>query len=225
MRTGLETDDFDLPGADKSGSLRRLLLGAARMKPAPKGTAEDPVPLAGGPASDYEREDERRVVTVLPRSAPEAEEQPERAGSEPEPDFGGGPRDWSVTLSLVDRAVTAVRASEERAQHFEVHARQMAEEAENERMVARARIISAESRAEEAEARAEDAEVYARSIEERLREVELDLEETRARASEAETRAQEAEDWLRRLHDALLDQVFSTQIEGIVREYGETRSE
>lgn len=232
MRIPFETES-DAPGADKpSGSLRRLLMGGARMRPTLKEAPERPGDsgdeVATAMAEEAGEDALRGEITVLPLVAPHHEDGrnlPARLAALSPPLGIGDRRDWSLTLSLVHRAVAAVRASEERAVKIEADAHEMAQRSENDRMLARARLISAEARAEEAEVRATEAEAYARAVEERAREIENDLQEARVRTKEAEARAHEAEAWLKRLHDALLDQVFSNQIEGIVREYSGPHAE
>jgi hypothetical protein len=158
----------------------------------------------------------RGLMNVLPLAGPEAPQRSpdRRPPTQTHSPAGGEARDWTATLGLVERAVAAVRASEERAVDLEVRSRESSEIFEEERRVTRARLISAESRAEEAEFRAGEAEAYAREVEIRLDELERELEDARVLARQAEARAVEAETWLKRLHDALMDQAFARENEG-----------
>ena len=200
-------------------SLRRLFSGGTGIAPEPQpvpDTDDDDRLAASLIPDDSQNPIVRGLMNVLPLVEPEpGQGDPDRRPSaEAVPPSGHDRRDWTATLGLVQRAVAAVRASEERAVDLEVHAREAADLLEEERRVARGRIISAESRAEEAEFRAREAEAYAREVEIRVDELERELDETRARAKEAEARATEAETWLKRLHDALMDQAFANVREG-----------
>lgn len=187
--------------------LRRLFSpGSEEAGPAPDGP-DDELAASLLP-SESENPVVRGLMNALPAAAPEAAASPSPEPAEAPAPVGEG-RDWSATLGLVQRAVAAVRASEERVSDLDARSREAADRSEEERRVARARIIAAESRAEEAEFRLRETENYARDVEVRAEELQRELDEARARMRETEARALEAETWLKRLHDALMDQTFA----------------
>ncbi len=92
-----------------------------------------------------------------------------------------GQRDWAFALDAVYRAAETMQVSEEQARQTETQSMELVEKAIKELKLAEGRLHAAES------AGATAAE----------------------RAREAETRAAEAEEWLKRLHDAIVEQLIS----------------
>ena len=91
------------------------------------------------------------------------------------------PRDWSAALKLVHQAAEAMRAGGDRAQKLEAHTQSLLERMSKDLQDAQARLEAAEARTRASE----------------------------AQAKQAEARAKEAEAWLRRIHDAILDELPS----------------
>ena len=91
------------------------------------------------------------------------------------------PRDWSAALKLVHQAAEAMRAGGDRAQKLEAHTQSLLERMSKDLQDAQARLEAAEARTHASE----------------------------ARAKQAEARAKEAEAWLRRIHDAILEELPS----------------
>ena len=91
------------------------------------------------------------------------------------------PRDWSAALKLVHQAAEAMRAGGDRARKLEAHTQSLLERMSNDLQDAQARLEAAEARTHASE----------------------------ARAKQAEARAKEAETWLRRIHDAILEELPS----------------
>ncbi len=87
------------------------------------------------------------------------------------------PRDWSAALKLVRQAAEAMRAGGDWAQKLEAHTQSLLERMSKDLQDAQARLVAAEARTLASE----------------------------VRAMQAEARAKEAEEWLRRIHDAILE--------------------
>lgn len=205
-RRAVSEDRFPARFGRAPVGLRRLFsTGEAPTEPVPDGPDEDFA------ASLLPDESENSLVRGLMNALPPVGPEPARRSDDPPDAPAGGEerRDWSATLGLVQRAVAAVKASEERVTDLDARSREVADRFEEERRVARARIIAAESRAEEAEFRVRETENYVRELETRADDLQRELEDTRVRAKDAEARALEAETWLKRLHDALMDQTFA----------------
>jgi len=92
-----------------------------------------------------------------------------------------GQNDWAFALDAVYRAAETMRVNEEQARETEVRSMDLVEKAIKELKTAEGRLQAAESAGAAAAERARDAEV----------------------------RAQEAEEWLKRLHDAIVDQLIT----------------
>lgn len=88
-------------------------------------------------------------------------------------------RDLAAALDLVHQAAESIRVTENRAQDMEARTRALADRATEELRLAESRIQAAEARA--------------RAFEER--------------ALQAEARAQEAEEWLKRIHDVIVEEL------------------
>ncbi len=91
------------------------------------------------------------------------------------------PRDWSAALKLVHQAAEAMRAGGDRAQKLEAHTQSLLERMSKDLQDAQARLEAAEARTRASE----------------------------PRAKQAEARANEAEAWLRRIYDAILEELPS----------------
>jgi hypothetical protein len=105
----------------------------------------------------------------------------ERPGTRFRPIQNRGSRDWGFALDAVYRAAEAMQVAEEQARATETQSMDLVEKAIKELKLAESRLSAAES------AGAAAAE----------------------RAREAESRATEAEEWLKRLHDAIVEQLIS----------------
>lgn len=92
-----------------------------------------------------------------------------------------GQQDWAFALDAVYRAAEGMRASEEQARDTEARSMDLVEKAIKELKTAESRLQAAESAGAAAAERARDAEM----------------------------RANEAEEWLKRLHDAIVEQLIS----------------
>jgi hypothetical protein len=92
-----------------------------------------------------------------------------------------GQSDWAFALDAVYRAAETMRNSEEQARETEAKSMELVEKAIKELKTAEGRLQAAESAGAAAAERARD----------------------------AETRAQEAEEWLKRLHDAIVEQLIT----------------
>jgi hypothetical protein len=104
----------------------------------------------------------------------------ERPSVRPRP-ASRGQNDWAFALEAVYRAAETMRASEEQARETETKSMELVEKAIKELKTAENRLQAAESAGAAAAERARDAEV----------------------------RASEAEEWLKRLHDAIVEQLIS----------------
>ncbi|HET9903251.1 MAG TPA: hypothetical protein VFQ27_06065 [Xanthobacteraceae bacterium] len=92
-----------------------------------------------------------------------------------------GHNDWAFALEAVYRAAESMRTVEERARETEARSMELVEKAIKELKTAESRLQAAESAGAAAAERARDAEM----------------------------RAAEAEEWLKRLHDAIIEQLIS----------------
>jgi hypothetical protein len=99
---------------------------------------------------------------------------------------GRGQADWAFALDAVYRAAETMRASEEQARETETRSMELVEKAIKELKTAEGRLQAAESAGAAAAERARDAEV----------------------------RANEAEEWLKRLHDAIVEQLITGRARG-----------
>ena len=88
-------------------------------------------------------------------------------------------RDLTAALDLVHQAAESIRVTEHRAKEMEARTRALADRATEELRLAEQRIQTAEARARAAE----------------------------ERAQQAEARAQEAEEWLKRIHDVIVEEL------------------
>ena len=94
-------------------------------------------------------------------------------------------RDLAAALDLVHQAAESVRVTENRAQDMEMRTRALADRATEELRLAESRIQAAEARA--------------RAFEDR--------------AVQAEARLHEAEEWLKRIHDVIVEELPPRPIE------------
>jgi hypothetical protein len=105
---------------------------------------------------------------------------PTEQATEARPERNGpAKRDLSAALDLVHQAAESIRVTEHRAREMEARTRALADRATEELKLAEQRIQAAEARARAAE----------------------------ERAQQAEARTQEAEEWLKRIHDVIVEEL------------------
>ena len=112
-----------------------------------------------------------RIFSLLRASEEEPAPPPSRSNDRPyQPN-------WAVSLTMVQKAAEALRASADRVHKMEARTQELVQRATKELEGAHARIESLETR----------------------------LRASEAREKQAEARAREAEEWLRRIHEAITE--------------------
>jgi chromosome segregation ATPase len=138
------------------------------------------------------RQNERPTSEVVSRDIPTSEDMTKifsmlrASGEEPgaNPSRSGEKQqpDWSASLDLVRQTAEAMRASADRAQKMEARTHAVLQRAAKELESAHARIEALEAR----------------------------LRASEGREKQVEARAKEAEEWLRRIHDAIAEELPSS---------------
>jgi hypothetical protein len=116
----------------------------------------------------------------------------ERPSARFRPASNRGQNDWAFALDAVYRAAETMRTNEEQSRETETRSMDLVEKAIKELKTAENRLQAAESAGAAAAERARD----------------------------AEARAGEAEEWLKRLHDAIVDQLITGRGRGNQRNPG-----